>query len=57
MRRRLNSLQVKLRDPLNMFEDSRQLSPEHVDLGIVNLQPSEAGDMENIRAINHGRRS
>ena len=53
MRSRLDAIEVKLGNPLNVLEDSRQLACHPLDLFIAQLEPGELGDMEDLFPVDH----
>lgn len=53
VRGRLDALEVELRDALDVLEDVRELAGHALHLAVAELQAREAGDVQDLLAIDH----
>ena len=54
VRGRLDALEVERGDPVDVLEDPRQRAAHRLDPGVVELEPGEPGDVDDLLAIDHG---
>ncbi len=50
---RLDPVEVELADPVDVLEDPGQLADHRLDLRLVEAQAGEAGDVQNLIAVDH----
>jgi hypothetical protein len=50
----LHPIEVELVHPLDVIEDSRQLTRHPLDLVVRQLKPRQSRDVQNLLAIDHG---
>ena len=53
MRRRLNPVEIELADPLDVIQDRRELLPHPLELGFIEGEARETGDVDNLFALQH----
>src|SRR6188474_3621689 len=54
MRGRLDPLQVQLRDPIDVLQNSRELHSHRLDLLLRKAQPGQPRNVEYLLSFNHG---
>ena len=54
MRGRLDVVEVERGDPVDVLEDPGELAGHPVDLVVGQLEPRQAGDVQDLLAIDHG---
>ena len=53
MRGRLDLVEVERGDPVDVLEDPRELAGHPLDLVLGELEPRQAGDVQDLLAIDH----